>query len=66
MAMTYVLPFCSTLWFYSQRRKQSEESMSLLTQLELSGAQVDVQNHVELICDSTQRAATGSLNEVLL
>lgn len=47
---TYVLSFSSTLWFYHQRRLNEEERFQMnYSQLELSSAQADVENRVEII-----------------
>ena len=65
MVLSMALPFCSTLWFYSQRRKQIEERLSCLTQLELSSSQVDVENQIDLIQNSSSPPVT-SLAESLI
>lgn len=44
MVLDLALPFAATTWFYRQRRKQIEHRKSM--ELELSMAQVDVENRI--------------------
>ena len=68
LALAYAIPFCSTLWFYRSRRIQRMEKKPVMTQVELSGAQVDVDNHIELIKQesSLMRTEKSNLTNILM
>lgn len=68
MFCTYFLSFSSTLWFYHQKRISQEESYQItFTQLELSSAQADIDNKVEIVkYSSYNKSSFGNLNDPLL
>lgn len=68
MFCTYFVSFSSTLWFYHQKRISQEDSYQItFTQLELSSAQADIDNKVEIVkYSSFNESSFDNVNDPLL